>query len=316
VTLPDEGRIGFFNAPLGMEDCAIAPARLHAVQSFKPDFDRLDERGIPVSLAPEGPYAGVVVQMPRAKALARELLVQAWQSCAPGGLIMVDGQKTEGIDGIAKELKVRLGHVGSFAKAHGKLIWAERSDDAAALDGLAPAWCAAPEGFVTAPGVFSADRVDAGSRLLLANLPALKGRVADLGAGWGYLSAHILKSDAVATLELIEADHAALDCARRNVCDARATFHWADATVFKGGPYDTVVMNPPFHVTRAAEPDLGVAFIQSAACGLHGSGALWLVANRQLPYEGALDKAFRRVEMVTSNATFKVIHARGPRRSK
>ena len=53
-------------------------------------------------------------------------------------------------------------------------------------------------GFTTVPGVFSADAPDRGSVLLAAALPAkLPARVADLGAGWGYLSRAILARDGV-----------------------------------------------------------------------------------------------------------------------
>ena len=128
--------------------------------------------------------------------------------------------------------------------------------------------------------MFSADGIDPASRLLAQTLPSKLGRrVADLGAGWGYLSAHILTHDSVEQLHLIEANHTALDCAKANVQDARAQFHWADARSWKAGePLDTVVMNPPFHTSRKAEPSLGQAFIEAAARGLTGSGHLWLVA--------------------------------------
>ena len=60
----------------------------------------------------------------------------------------------------------------------------------------------------------------------LANaLPAKLGRdVADLGAGWGYLSSRILQIEGIETVHLVEAEHDALACARRNINDARAQF--------------------------------------------------------------------------------------------
>ena len=111
----------------------------------------------------------------------------------------------------------------AVAKAHGKL----------ALVTPAPSlrdWRAKAvqiEGdFTTLPGVFSADQPDRGSVLLAAALPAkLPARVADLGAGWGYLSRVILAREGVKELDLIEAEADALDCARLNITDARARFH-------------------------------------------------------------------------------------------
>ena len=169
-------------------------------------------------------------------------------------------------------------------------------------------------GFVTLPGVFSADGPDPGSRALAAALPErLPRRMADLGAGWGWLSAQVLARPGVEELHLIEADHAALACARANVTDPRAVFHWADATRFRPpAPLDGVVMNPPFHSGRAADPALGAAFIRAAAGMLGTSGRLWMVANRHLPYEAALAQVFREVAEIGGDGGFKVFLAARP----
>ena len=57
-----------------------------------------------------------------------------------------------------------------------------------------------------------------------------------------------------------------------------------------------MIMNPPFHQGRAAEPDLGAAFIAAAARILKPHGRLMMVANRQLPYEAALDAGLPALE--------------------
>ena len=117
------------------------------------------------------------------------------------------------------------------------------------------------------------------------------------------------------SLHLVEADHTALTCARANVDDPRAQFHWADAVTWRAHePLDTVVMNPPFHTGRSAEPALGQGFITSAARNLTRNGSLWMVANRHLPYESTLTDAFAHVEEVTGDNRFKVFHASRPRR--
>src|SRR5690606_11932924 len=63
-------------------------------------------------------------------------------------------------------------------------------------------------GFVTEAGIFSADGIDPGSALLAEKLPAhLRGKVADLGAGWGFLTAAVLKRcQKVGRVDLFEAD--------------------------------------------------------------------------------------------------------------
>ena len=199
------------------------------------------------------------------------------------------------------------------AKAHGKLFAFPAPGAAAFAD-----WAARPTlldgGFRTVPGVFSADGIDRGSALLAEALPAsLPRRVADLGAGWGYLARAILAREGVETLHLIEAEKAALDCARANIHDSRAQFHWADATSFRlPDPVDAVVCNPPFHSSRAAEPDLGIAFLRAAAALLTPSGSLWMVANRHLPYERAVAEVFREVTEIAGTPAFKVLRAARP----
>ena len=74
--------------------------------------------------------------------------------------------------------------------------------------------------------------------------------------------------------------------------------------------YDVIVTNPPFHAQQgAARPDIGRAFIAAAAAALVPGGRLWLVANRNLPYELELDANFGSVRIVTQQQGFKIIEA-------
>ena len=118
-------------------------------------------------------------------------------------------------------------------------------------------------GFLTAPGMFSCKKIDQGSAALAPFLTDLKGRGADFGAGWGWMSKQALLADAVTALDLFEADFYALEAAKQNLNDSRATYHWADVANLpkQRDPYDFIISNPPFHQTRKAEPDLGKAFI-------------------------------------------------------
>jgi 16S rRNA (guanine1207-N2)-methyltransferase len=198
-------------------------------------------------------------------------------------------------------------------RAHGRLFWFA-SEAVDLSDWQAPAPSEVEGGFVTQWGAFSSDGPDRGSQLLVAALPKkLPARMADLGAGWGYLARAVLEREGVKSLDLVEAEKLALDCARRNVTDPRAAFHWADATRFRPDHlYDGIVSNPPFHVGRAADPALGRAFIAAAARMLAPSGQLWMVANRHLPYEAALRDSFRHVEEIGGDGAFKLFHAVRP----
>ena len=318
--LPAEGRVALFAPPGGLDLAGLPKDRLVAVQPLRPDHDALAARGVAVTQAAQGPYAAAVVFAPRAKAQAHALLAEAAATVVPGGPVWVDGDKTSGIDSLLKELRGRVALGPALPKAHGKIACFDA--DAAALADWAATDLHPVAGFVTRPGVFSADAVDEGSALLAAALPVhLPGRMADLGAGWGWLAAQVLAREGVAHLDLIEADAVALDCARRNISDPRAAFHWADATrVAPPARYDGIVMNPPFHTGREAEPALGLAFIAAAARMLTGSGILWMVANRHLPYADALAAAFAEVGEIYPpqgpSTRFRLIRASHPLSAK
>jgi len=157
--------------------------------------------------------------------------------------------------------------------------------------------------------MFSARDIDKGSALLAEQFASkLHGRVADFGAGWGYLSAKALEAG-VEHIDLYESDYAALEAAKINAPGA-AGYNWCDITrEAPKGPFDTIIMNPPFHTSRAAEPALGQAFIEAASKALPQGGRLLMVANSRLPYEAVLTKHFRRFSALFHRDGFKVLEA-------
>lgn len=309
LELPARGSIAVYRPRVGDDLSALPRDRVVVLTGFKPDHDHFAASH---SVTPSAPYAAAIVCLPRSREAARALIAQAAAEVAPGGWIAVDGQKTDGIDTALKDLRGRVELSESLSKAHGKLASFQAGADLSD-------WRATPhqvEGFQTLPGIFSADGPDPGSILLAAALPAkLGGKIADLGAGWGFLAAEILKRPGVKKLDLVEAEADALDCARVNVADPRARFHWADATSWRPETLlDAVVMNPPFHTGRAADPALGAAFIRAARRMLAPDGSLWLVANRHLPYDAVLSDCFLEVRDVAGGSGFRVIQAIKPRR--
>ena len=152
--------------------------------------------------------------------------------------------------------------------------------------------------------------------------------MADLGAGWGFLSDVALKRcPRIERMELFEADSRALDCARRNLAQHRPEgiqvssptcyaedepgihFHWHDVTTGLPEIYDAIVMNPPFHIGQATHVDLGRAFLTTAIASIRRGGKLFLVANRQLPYEAVLEVSGLAWRKVAENNTYKLLFA-------
>lgn len=319
---PQRGeRVLFLGAVPGLRPPSGFGAELTLVQGFRPDFLALGAAGFAVAPIAQGEgYDLVLILAGRHRGQNEQWLAEAVRRARPDGLIVAAGGKTEGIASLRKRVEATVPLDGHCAKYHGNVFWFRRG---VAAEDFAGRIAASSEPdlvdgrFETAPGMFSHEHVDAGSRLLAECLPAtLTGRVADFCAGWGYLAAEAAaRSAKIERIDLYEADHASLAAAERNL--ARLQPHlesrcfWQDlAAEPVGERYDAIVMNPPFHTGRAAEPGLGQALIGVAAAALRPGGDLFMVSNRQLPYETTLAARFARVDRLREEAGFKLFRAR------
>ncbi|ANT49814.1 class I SAM-dependent methyltransferase [Mesorhizobium amorphae] len=319
VALPrKDARVLFLGAEPGFRLPSGFDAALHLVQGFRPHFRALQASGFKVTPQAEGVgFDAALVLAGRHRGQNELRIAEAIERVSPSGSIIVAGGKEDGIASLRKRIDELAPLDGHLPKHHGIAIWFARPADTGAASVLR---AANPdlvvEGrFRTAPGMFSFDKVDTGSRLLVDNLPHdLRGSIADFCAGWGYVAAEVAaRSSGISSLDLFEADFASLEAAKGNIGNTAAETHffWTDLL---SEPverrYDAIVMNPPFHRSRAAEPEIGAGMIQAAAKALKPGGKLFMVANRQLPYEPVLAKAFSSHAEIARDGMFKVFSAR------
>jgi 16S rRNA (guanine1207-N2)-methyltransferase len=242
------------------------------------------------------------------------VLAHALRALKPGGALTAFAPKDKGGSRLKKALERCGCAVSEDARRHHRFCYVTRPSE---LRDIAEAMAAgAPRlvsslGLWSQPGVFSWDRLDPGSALLLDSLPELSGRGADFGAGVGVLGHKLLAGAGVAKLTLVEIDRRAVEAARRNLDDPRVEVIWADVRRLDGlADLDFVVMNPPFHDGGTEDRALGVAFIAAAAKALRKGGVCWLTANRHLPYEAPLEEAFSKVTLKAERGGYKIYEAR------
>ena len=287
-------------------------------QPWKAEAEAWRKAGYTAVDEPEGTWPVVLVLPGKTKDETLFSFARAFDLLEDGGLLVAALSNTSGASRYEQNLAKAAGHIDSIQKNKCRVFYARKTAewDAGTLDEwrkLGEIRTAEGSDLLTQAGIFSASHIDPGSKLLADHLPAnIRGKVADLGAGWGYLSRQLLeKCSGIQKLDLYEADARALTLAKRNLPEtaAEVRYLWHDVTKGIDGIYHTIVMNPPFHAGQRYDADLGISFIRMATGALRGGGQLFIVANRQLPYERELEALGLVWRKPVEDATFKLLFA-------
>jgi 16S rRNA (guanine1207-N2)-methyltransferase len=166
--------------------------------------------------------------------------------------------------------------------------------------------------FFTDSGVFSRERVDYGTDLLIRSLPVLRGRVLDLGCGYGALGIAAARLSPEADVYFVDVNERAVALCRENLLRNRAEGDVGDldaATDATGGVlrsgervfcsdgfsglggavFDTIITNPPIRTGKAN------LFRLYRECRAHlaEDGALYLVIQRKQGLESTFAELLR-----------------------
>lgn len=303
--------------PLLNEICKQAASCL-LQQSFKPSCNGLSNSDLAWvnSVVTEQYFDLILIHPAKSRQQTLFWMADAMGRLQDGGKLVIACANNHGAKGYETALNNLAGNIASSSKSKCRIFSAIKS--AACNSELAAEWLinGAPQriashGLISRPGLFSWDRADSGSQLLLSQLPELSGTGMDLCSGYGLLSESILRnSEQVKHIHLIEAEKLALDCAAANCAQwrARVSLHWLDAAVESlPGNMEWVVCNPPFHTGQDRDTELGRKIILNGCRALKAGGEIYLVANRKLPYEPVLQAELKQVQTLIEAEGFKVI---------
>ncbi|MEU8521006.1 methyltransferase [Streptomyces sp. NBC_01216] len=166
-------------------------------------------------------------------------------------------------------------------------------------------------------GVFCADRLDIGTRVLLRHLPRGLGRarVVDLGCGNGVVGLAVALAEPDADLVFTDESYQAVASAKENFRThaepgRSAAFVTGDGLAdLPTESADLVLNNPPFHSHQATTDRTARRMFTDARRVLRPGGELWVVGNRHLGYHVSLRRIFGRCELVASDPKFVVLRA-------
>ena len=160
----------------------------------------------------------------------------------------------------------------------------------------------------TANGVFSPERIDPGTRVLLSSVPAPPpgGHLLDLGCGWGPIALTLATDSPHATVWAVDVNERALDLVRRNAKVMGLTN--VNAVLPQDVPVDVTFMtiwsNPPIRVGKNELHSMLEHWMPRLEPGTDA----WLVVQRNLGSDSLhrwMDDTFADSVTVTRAATNK-----------
>ena len=106
--------------------------------------------------------------------------------------------------------------------------------------------------FLTNNGLFSPDRFDYASRLLVENIPPLSGSLLDLGCGYGAIGITLASLYNI-NLTMLDINNTALEYAKKNIVlnGVQAEIILSDGFENVCNIFDTIVLNPPIHAGKS-----------------------------------------------------------------
>ena len=274
------------------------------------------------SVLAQNTYQYILYRISKEKALSHYVINQANNLLSKTGSLIISGAKQEGIKGYID----RAGSVLTLTqtlkadKQHWAGVFQQNTLSTTVLDDKDYRTIRAVDNadtdlsFLSKPGVFGWNKIDLGSKLLVANLASLfkqrqaPASILDIGCGYGYLSMHCAQ---LFTSDITACDNngAAVDSCRENFNNSRITGQVIATNCTQGIDtlFDLIVCNPPFHTGFDTHNDLTDLFLRGANKNLAKDGIAVFVVNLHIPLARKALSYFNDVQILAENNHFKVL---------
>jgi 16S rRNA (guanine1207-N2)-methyltransferase len=158
-------------------------------------------------------------------------------------------------------------------------------------------------------GMFSPDRVDAGTRILLESVPAppLSGNLLDLGCGYGPIALTAAKRSPSLKVFGVDVNERALELARRNAsAGGLDNVRFVQAEEIEDLRFDVIWSNPPIRIGKPALHQLLTTWLDR----LTPAGSAYLVVQKHLGSDSLqrwLSDQGRPAARIASRAAYRVL---------
>jgi 16S rRNA (guanine1207-N2)-methyltransferase len=271
---------------------------------------------------PEADFDQAIIFVPKSKELLNYILHNVVSRLSLGSSIFLVGEKKAGVERAAKQLQP-YGKALKLDSARHCQMWQLTIESTVTAKTLAD-WAqqytvATPRGDLTIcalPGVFSQNRLDLGTAVLLPFLSQVtSGKIADFGCGAGLISAYLAKLNPKNRIFAMDVDAFALASTRMTFekndlapeqLEITAVTGIEDAPLF----LHAIVSNPPFHQGIQTNYNASESLCKTSRRHLKSGGELWIVANRFLNYPLLIEQNFGQCTTKADQQGFKVLFAK------
>jgi 16S rRNA (guanine1207-N2)-methyltransferase len=281
-----------------------------------------------VSLFPSNTEAfrTVAMLLPKGRKFMRRWLFEAFLALQTGGRLWLAGPTQEGVKSAIADARALFGNAETVGYRGGERVavavkigrepnaegWAR---EAGILPGTWHEFEANLRGlhmrFRTLPNIFSYDRVDAGTTLLIQNMEiSHHAKVLDIGCGYGIIGI-IASRMGASHVDLIDSDLYSIAAARENIIINKALNTEAFPSdlfdAVSDRKYDIILSNPPFHTGKATDFSMISTMIAEARQILKPGGKLIIVSNKFLGYSHLMGASFEKVTCLHDTPNYVVL---------
>ncbi|TYQ15127.1 UNVERIFIED_CONTAM: 16S rRNA m(2)G 1207 methyltransferase [Acetivibrio alkalicellulosi] len=149
---------------------------------------------------------------------------------------------------------------------------------------------------VTDAGVFSKSKVDFGSDLLIRSIPSVKGKILDIGCGYGVVGISLAALNPDCSVTMIDINNRAIDLTLNNISlnnISNATAFQSDGFFNVKEKFDLIVSNPPVRTGKKVIYPI----YENSINFLNNGGFIYLVIQKK---QGA-QSTFEKLESVYGN---------------
>lgn len=267
----------------------------------------------------------VMSLLPKGRAVWEQTILDAATVLRDGGDFFLAGANKAGIKSAARFVERTFGEVRVLAYRGGcRVVCASKGEGVVSPASDYYTWQNVTAQvddetlrYVTKPGLFSWERVDDGTRLLIQALRAhplnLNDHVLDIGCGTGVLTLYAARQAPDGQMTAVDVDCRAVEATRRTlalnqITNAQVKLSDCGEAV-QNQAFSAVITNPPFHREQANTYVIADQIIRDAARLLEAGGRLYLVANSFLKYRPMIETAFGNATILRETGKFKVWHA-------